>query len=274
MHDLPSLIPDIHTLAELAPQELGLLVLPLLAGRTSTGGRISIHNELNSINANYNNSPLYSDPETASRIIAEAMHWLVQGGMLVPDFSQYGSWFWVSRKGRRAVEASSGSAPMERMLSPDLLHPTIRENAWRAFVRRAFDTAVFESMKAVEVALREAAGLGQDLLGVKLARAAFGDRGPLTDMDAEGGGAAGAYGALCGCAGLLQKPAITSPCRTERSYRSNGANPAGEPLVEDHRRPNGPEQQVNCFGTIPGLSIPNRDFRSSLVPAVSVGLGS
>jgi len=187
MHDLPTLVPDIATLAELAPQELGLLVLPLLAGRTSNGGRINIHNELNSINANYGNSPLYSDPEAASRIIAEAMHWLVQEGLLVPDFVQYGSWFWVSRKGRRAVEAASGSTHMERMLSPDLLHPSIRENAWRAFVRRAFDTAVFESMKGVEVALREAAGLGQDLLGVKLARAAFGDRGPLTDMDAESG---------------------------------------------------------------------------------------
>lgn len=187
MHDLPGLVPDIATLAELAPQELGLLVLPLLAGRTTNGGRISIHNELNSINANYTNSPLYADPETASRIISEAMHWLVQEGMLVPDFSQYGSWFWVSRKGKRAIEAASGSTQMERMLSPNLLHPTIRENAWRAFVRRAFDTAVFESMKAVEVALREASGLGQDLLGVKLARAAFGERGPLTDVDAEGG---------------------------------------------------------------------------------------
>jgi len=43
-------------------------------------------------------------------------------------------------------------------------------------------------MKAVEVAVREAGGLGADELGVNLMRKAFHiDNGPLTDMNAERG---------------------------------------------------------------------------------------
>jgi hypothetical protein len=39
-----------------------------------------------------------------------------------------------------------------------VLHPVIAERVWLSFVRSEFDTAVFQAMKAVEVAVREAAG--------------------------------------------------------------------------------------------------------------------
>ena len=49
-----------------------------------------------------------------------------------------------------------------------------------------FDGAVFQAMNAVEVSVREAAGLGTDLLGVKLMREAFKpDGGRLTDEHAD-----------------------------------------------------------------------------------------
>jgi uncharacterized protein (TIGR02391 family) len=52
-------------------------------------------------------------------------------------------------------------------------------------MRSEFDVAVFQAMKAVEVATREAAGLPNDLIGVKLMRKAFDPKdGPLADMEA------------------------------------------------------------------------------------------
>ncbi len=53
-------------------------------------------------------------------------------------------------------------------------------------MRSEFDVAAFQAMKAVEVVVREASGLSNDLLGTKLVRKAFDPKdGPLSDMEAE-----------------------------------------------------------------------------------------
>jgi uncharacterized protein (TIGR02391 family) len=55
-----------------------------------------------------------------------------------------------------------------------------------SFMRGDFHTAAFQAMKAVEIAVREAAGLAASDIGTKLMRKAFDtDRGPLTDKTAE-----------------------------------------------------------------------------------------
>ena len=54
-------------------------------------------------------------------------------------------------------------------------------------MRGEFDVAVFQAMKAVEVAVREASRLTTEI-GVRLMRKAFDPKkGPLTDMQAEEG---------------------------------------------------------------------------------------
>jgi len=66
------------------------------------------------------------------------------------------------------------------------LHPTIREDVWALYHRGKYDTAVFEAMKAVEVAVREAAGLAAKDIGYSLMRTAFDvTAGALTDTEAE-----------------------------------------------------------------------------------------
>jgi uncharacterized protein (TIGR02391 family) len=65
-----------------------------------------------------------------------------------------------------------------------MLHPAIREDVWALYHRGKYETAVFEAMKAVEVAVREAAGLSHDDIGTKLMGIAFNpETGPLTVMD-------------------------------------------------------------------------------------------
>jgi uncharacterized protein (TIGR02391 family) len=88
---------------------------------------------------------------------------------------------WVERK-TIALNAEAAA----RHLSQETLDRRIRDKVWTPFVRGDFDTVAFQSMKAVEVAVREAAGLANSELGVDLMRQAFKvDNGPLTDPKAE-----------------------------------------------------------------------------------------
>ena len=43
------------------------------------------------------------------------------------------------------------------MLQREVLHPKIADKVWMAFMRGEFDVAAFQAMKAVEVAVRDAA---------------------------------------------------------------------------------------------------------------------
>jgi uncharacterized protein (TIGR02391 family) len=54
---------------------------------------------------------------------------------------------------------------------------------WSAFLRGDYDTAVFQTFKELEVAVREAGNFEADDYGVDLARKAFHEStGPLTDQ--------------------------------------------------------------------------------------------
>jgi uncharacterized protein (TIGR02391 family) len=73
-----------------------------------------------------------------------------------------------------------------RLVPKERLHPSIREDVWSLYHRGKFETAVFEAMKAVEVAVRDAAGLTVAHIGIKLMRKAFDvEAGELTDKAAE-----------------------------------------------------------------------------------------
>jgi len=73
-----------------------------------------------------------------------------------------------------------------RHLPKEALHESIREDVWALFQRGKYDSAVFEAMKAVEVAVRDAADLAAKDIGTGLMRKAFDpDSGPLSDMTVE-----------------------------------------------------------------------------------------
>lgn len=64
-----------------------------------------------------------------------------------------------------------------------MLHPTIVQACWSAFLRGDYDTAVFQTFKELEVAIREKGKFKADDFGVELARKAFHEStGPLTDQ--------------------------------------------------------------------------------------------
>ncbi|OYY46673.1 MAG: TIGR02391 family protein [Rhodospirillales bacterium 24-66-33] len=76
-----------------------------------------------------------------------------------------------------------------------------------AFNRGELDTAAFQAMKAVEVAVRAAARLPDDLVGVKLMRAAFRpDDGPLVDGEMEAGEKQARMDLFAGAVGSFKNP--------------------------------------------------------------------
>ena len=94
---------------------------------------------------------------------------------------QYG-WLMLSRRARAMEsEADFKSFKLANFLPKEILHPKIADPVWRAFMRGEFDVAAFQAMKAVEVSVRAASGLGDNLIGVKLMREAFAPEGGIAD---------------------------------------------------------------------------------------------
>lgn len=114
-----------------------------------------------------------------------------------------------SRTGAKRFESEAefASYVVARMLPREALHPKIADKVWMASMRGEFDVAAFQGMKAVEVSVRDAAGLGNDLVGVSLMREAFSrDKGPLSDMSAEPGERVARMELFAGAIGSYKNP--------------------------------------------------------------------
>jgi hypothetical protein len=70
------------------------------------------------------------------------------------------------------------SPPGAPFLRASRLHPAIEAEARLQFLIGKPDQDVFAAMKAADIRVRRLAGLGNDLVGVKLMRNAFGTTGP------------------------------------------------------------------------------------------------
>jgi uncharacterized protein (TIGR02391 family) len=130
-------------------------------------------------------SPARADE--AKQAIREAWAWLEGQALLIRDPSLLrGENRILSRKGcRLGRDAKARRVFSGHRLAKESLHPSIREDVWALYQREKYDTAVFEAMKAVEVAVRTAARLPATDIGATLMRKAFDQQsGKLADMEA------------------------------------------------------------------------------------------
>jgi uncharacterized protein (TIGR02391 family) len=121
--------------------------------------------------------------------IYEAWAWLEGQALLIPDRRFSGS-HEMRVLSRRAIQLAKTDNPARafraRQMPKETLHERIREDVWGLYHRAKYDTAVFEAMKAVEVSVREAAGLPANVVGTALMRVAFdAATGVLADQQAE-----------------------------------------------------------------------------------------
>jgi uncharacterized protein (TIGR02391 family) len=200
MFEIAREVPDVNLLLALAPEELGAKLLfamhkrgenpqyKMMSGRGEMFILGNIEGEL--WNTRPDPPPYPRDKKAEIGLaFSEAWAWLEAQGLLVPapDSNGQNGWRVLSRRAR-AMESQAEFANFKiaRLLPKEILHPSIADRVWSAFMRGEYDTAAFHAMKAVEVSARSAGGFGNDMYGAKLMRAAFHpDTGPLTDSTAE-----------------------------------------------------------------------------------------
>lgn len=196
MIELIHAIPDVDVLLALEPEELGAKLLFLVRTRLDDPGRTGTKfhpgNATSELwvtgHSDRQQYPRHRQ-EQVELALMEAWSWLEAQGLLIPEPGINGrnGFRVLSRRARKfANEADFANYAVARMLPRDSLHPSIRQTVWQAFMRGEFDVAVFQAMKAVEVAVRDAGGFSAGEYGLGLIRAAFHlEHGPLTDKKAE-----------------------------------------------------------------------------------------
>lgn len=206
MKSIASRIESVELLEALEPEELGMHLLAILRDDPGQQGMHILTNSLQPLVAGYP-----ADRQgVAMDLVAEAWAWLESQALLVPARSQIGHapWRVISRRGRSLTtpQAYTGYR-LGSLLPKEMLHASIPATVWPSFLRGDYDTAVFQAMRQVEIALRDASGFTEEHSGVKLARRAFHtENGPLTDVTAEGGERQAMMDLFTGALGTLKNP--------------------------------------------------------------------
>jgi hypothetical protein len=77
----------------------------------------------------------------------------------------------VSERGKTMLTSEQSEAyKYLRLLPRQSRHPAITVSTFALFARGHYDTVVFEAFRAVEIAVRDASGLPQDMVGTHLMR--------------------------------------------------------------------------------------------------------
>ncbi|MGO4452540.1 TIGR02391 family protein [Arthrobacter sp. RAF14] len=150
------------------------------------------------------------DLEAMLSRISDAWAWLVSHALIGHSSSNTSSdsWSRVTSAGTALLDDPNALAKVwaDERLSGDL-HPELSA-ARSNFALGDYETASFAAMKAVEVAVRDAADLPNELLGVALMRKAFSPKdGLLRDPGAEGGEQQAIADLFAGAIGAYKNPA-------------------------------------------------------------------
>jgi uncharacterized protein (TIGR02391 family) len=211
MAPIHTTIPDPEQVLAMEPEELAPALLQLLCSSVEGSspqqpikrGNVFMHST----------SPANGYPSPYRDRINEALMaawvWLEREGLLLPaPGHQDRDWVFVSQRGRKLLSKENFDAYRYGSLFPRaMLHPAIASTTFALFIRGHYDTVVFEAFRAVEVAVRDAAGLPQNLVGIELVRKAFAENsGPLTDTSLVVGEQQAMAHLLAGAIGLFKNP--------------------------------------------------------------------
>lgn len=206
MRSLSSRVPESESLLSLEPEELGLHLLFLLQREPGQHGAFVLANCIDALVGGYQES----QREEAMDAVVEAWAWLESQALLIParrQMSNYG-WRTLSRRAKTmSTAADFVGFRLGTLLPREAMHSAIPLQVRPNFLRGDYDTAVFQSMRQVEITLRDATRFTDETSGVRLARKAFHvETGPLTDMNAEPGERQAVMELFSGALGTLKNP--------------------------------------------------------------------
>ena len=192
---------------ELEPEELAMFLLKSLrheegAGNSST---LNLHNYVLQGHLQPCAGEKYKDVAEA---ITEAWIWLEREGMIAPRPGHDRDWVYVTKRGKQLLCNSDINTYLKSNLIPEnILDPVLARKARPLFIRGDYDTAVFQAFKEVEIRVRKAASLSNELIGVGLMRKAFNPKdGALTDKSLDTGEQVATMELFAGAIGLFKNP--------------------------------------------------------------------
>lgn len=210
MTTFKSRYPTVPALIEAPVDELAGVMLRVLATRLHAPQQpaMSVYSCVAMVAEEYDGGR-GTAPPGLSQACAEAWDWLFTHGFLCtqPDPANT-TRMMLTRQGRAAA-TQEGFAQWvaDQVLPADMLTPVLRGPALRLFRQAMYQNAVFEAFKTLEVEIRDAAGLGLEHVGTKLASKAFHpETGPLTDKAAEEGERVALMNLMTGALGSYKNP--------------------------------------------------------------------
>jgi uncharacterized protein (TIGR02391 family) len=207
MADLRDSIPDAQTLLALPIADLGSRILEVLSKNLGTGGKEHRGNFTSRQAQQYGTTGSSSGLGVGQRC-AEAWDWLETNGFISEHYESTNGWFVITSLGWQVAGRQHFQHFLAASQLPEqTLHPEIVKHSRPLYLQGRIDTAVFEAFKALEVEIRIAAGLGDDLIGTALAARAFHpENGSLTNMESEKGERVALMNLMMGALGSYKNP--------------------------------------------------------------------
>ena len=152
-----SVIPDAQTVLTLEPEELACVLLMHLRSLPERDGHLNRDNFFN--NPHAPSSPFFHYPpeirDDVSNAFLAAWVWLQHEGLVLPRIGAgHSEWIQISRRGARMLSRADFDAYRRAKLFPrGNIHPTLVDRVGPTFIRGDYDTAVFQALKDVEVAV-------------------------------------------------------------------------------------------------------------------------
>jgi uncharacterized protein (TIGR02391 family) len=143
--------------------------------------------------------------------LMEGWAYLEQSGLIAPlaglEMMAGQERYVVSRRGESINSEDDWNRFKNAQRLPQfLLHPLVVQYAYPNYIRGAYDAAVTEAFKSVEVHVRNTGKLQTHQVGTDLMGAAFGNNGPLRDGSVPQGEADGTYFCFRGAMALWRNP--------------------------------------------------------------------
>ena len=215
------ILPDADSLLSLEPEELAGPLLVSLEGSQDISPENVISHHLMSISFEGRRRqmrqkyPPKHDDEILFALM-EAWQWLEREGFIAQKPTQLSrqtsagmlTTYFVTRRGK-TIETPEALAAYRRadLLPRGQLHPRIAQKVWATFLRGDYDTAVFQSFKDVEIAVRKAGGYAESDYGTKLMGKAFNvKKGQLTDFNQQEAEKKAVLALFSGAIGLYKNP--------------------------------------------------------------------
>ena len=210
------IFPEVDTLLQLEPEDIGPLMLKYL---NETNAQALVR--YNFVSSGFAGEvPGYAGsrlPEV-QRVLSEGWTWLEREGLLslAPNNPSEHAYI-ISRRGQQ-LRTQTDFEVFKRgsFLSHRTLDPVLAQKVTHLFIRGDYDTAVFQAFKEVEVRTRQKANLPPEKLGVDLMRAAFNaEDGALTNKALPKGEREACANLFAGAIGMFKNPASHRDVGTE-----------------------------------------------------------